>query len=140
MCVCLGCFTEFLGMMSFPKTWWAVIALVLAAGAFVFSTIVTSPEPLTFLESLHLLEPADSRPQVVLTGKDKAGHLEVPVINLWERPGFGRDNQVAARVHLPVEGEVTGRVNSEIEVAGLTWHEVEVGRARGWVIGRFVVE
>jgi len=86
------------------------------------------------------VEAFDRRPQVVLTGKDKAGWIEVPVINLWERPGFGGDNRVAARIHLPAEGQIDARLINEFELAGLTWREVAVRGSRGWVVSRFVAE
>ncbi len=112
-----------------PKTWSAFIAaLVLAAGALVVTGVWVPFEAL------------ERRPRVTLTGVDKAGRIEVPVINLWEDPGFGRDNRVAARVHLPAGGQVDARLVSRTEMAGLTWNEVQVHDLRGWVVSRFVAE
>jgi hypothetical protein len=75
---------------------------------------------------------------VLLTGLDRAGRIEVPIINLWEQPGFGRDNRVAARIPLPASGQVAADRVGEIELDGLTWNQVRVNDARGWVISRFV--
>ena len=112
-----------------PKTWSAFIAaLVLAAGAFLFTGVWVPFEAL------------DRRPRVTLTGIDTSGRTEVPVINLWEEPGFGRDNRVAARVQLPPSGEVEARLVSQMELDGLTWNELQVRNMRGWVVSRFVAE
>jgi hypothetical protein len=116
-------------MKRSPKTWSAFIAtLVLAAGAFIFTGVWVPFEAL------------DRRPRVTLTGVDNSGRLEVPVINLWQEPGFGRDNRVAARVQMPADGQVEARLVSRTEIDGLTWDEVQVRDARGWVVSRFVAE
>jgi hypothetical protein len=77
---------------------------------------------------------------VMLTGLDRRGQLEVPVINLWAQPGFGRDNVVAAQVRLGADGAIDARLVDEIELDGLSWKQVHVGDARGWVVSRFVAE
>src|SRR5688572_9997297 len=78
------------------------------------------------------LVPFDRRPPIRLlnlsrlSGRDAAGRLEVPVINLWQRPGFGADNRVKTRVHMPETGEVEVRVIERRMVDGVAWTEIEL--------------
>ncbi len=85
-------------------------------------------------------DPFDHGRPVTLTGVGRTGQVEVPVINLWGQPGFGRDNQVAARVQLPATGQVEANLVSQMQIDGLTWDELQVRDARGWVVSRFVAE
>lgn len=89
--------------------------------------------------SLSALNPFDQGRPVALTGLDRGGRVEVPVINLWEHPGFVRSNQVVGRVVL-ADGIAAADLLAERQTDGLTWNEVRVGDARGWVLKRFVIE
>lgn len=113
----------------------AVVAVT--AGIWLLRDRLASFDPIHRFARLDLF--GFGRP-VTLTGMDRRGRLEVPVINLWERPGFDRANQVVARVPLPTAGQLEARLMNQIEFGGLTWDEVRVGTARGWVLSRFVSE
>jgi hypothetical protein len=112
----------------------------LSIGSVAIATMVFVGGVLVFTGVWVPIEALDRRPVVLLTGIGKSGRIEVPVVNLWQQPGFGRDNQVAARVALPAAGQVDARLVDTVQAAGLTWNEIQVRDARGWVISRFVRE
>ncbi len=91
------------------------------------------------LDDLASFDPFGRGRPVILTGVGRRGQVEVPVINLWERPGFGRDNHVAARLRMDA-GMLAAALVTQRELDGVTWNEVRVSETRGWVVSRFVRE
>lgn len=111
--------------------------LALAVGLFLLRDRVAGFDPLDLLAGF---DPFGRGRPITLTGLGRNGRIEIPVINLWQQPGFGRDNQVAARIRMGADGMFEAALVTQRALDGLTWNEVRVGESRGWVVSRFVTE
>ena len=111
-------------------------AVAFSAGLWMLRDRMTV-DPIAQFQALDLF--GFGRP-VTLTGNNRSGRLDVPVVNLWERPGFDRQNRVVGRVPLPARGTLEARLTNELELDGITWDEVRVSGVQGWVVNRYVVE